>query len=111
MNVKFYLEEKLSRAIPLQFFQVINESSQHNVPAGSESHFKLILVSDDFMGMTLLARHRRINALLADQLRDRIHALSIHAYTPAEWQEQQGEAPSSPPCAGGSNNPEKGGNC
>jgi len=102
MNVKSYLEEKLTRAIPLQFLQVINESSRHHVPAGSESHFKLILVSGEFVGMALLARHRRINTLLADELRDSIHALSIHAYTPAEWQEQQGEAPASPPCAGGS---------
>ena len=102
MNVKSSIEEKLSRAIPLQFLQVINESGQHHVPAGSQSHFKLILVSDEFIGMALLARHRRINALLADELRDRIHALAVHAYTAEEWQAKQHEAPSSPPCAGGS---------
>lgn len=85
----------------LQHLEVVNESGSHNVPAGSESHFKVTLVSDAFEGMALLVRHRRVHEHLADEM-TRIHALSIHAYTPAEWHARSGGAPLSPPCMGAS---------
>lgn len=86
--------------VPIRL-DVINESHMHNVPAGSESHFKLVVVSDQFAGKNLIARHRAINKLLADQLKNDIHALSMHTYTPEEWSERGGEVPVSPPCMGG----------
>ena len=48
--------------------QVINESSGHNVPKGSETHFKVVVVSDSFDGQMLIARHRMVNEILADEL-------------------------------------------
>jgi len=80
---------------------VTNESGRHNVPSGSESHFKLVLVSDDFTDLSLLDRHRWINRLLAEELAKGVHALSIYAYTTAEWKERSGTVPVSPPCLGG----------
>jgi len=80
---------------------VINESHMHNVPEGSESHFKLVIVSHEFAEKKLLGRHRMVNTLLATVLSDKIHALSMHTYTPDEWQERGGEVPTSPPCMGG----------
>ncbi len=80
---------------------VINESHMHNVPPGSESHFKLVIVSDAFDGKTLIARHRVVNKLLASQLANDIHALSMHTYTSAEWAARGGDVPVSPPCMGG----------
>jgi len=80
---------------------VINESHMHNVPAGSESHFKLTIVSDGFEEKTLVARHRMVNKLLAEQLAGGVHALSMHTYTAEEWQSRGGEVPESPPCLGG----------
>ena len=61
---------------------VVNESHMHNVPANSETHFKLLIVSQEFEQKNLLARHRIINKLLADQLAGGVHALSMHTYTP-----------------------------
>lgn len=81
---------------------VVNESHMHNVPKGSESHFKLVIVSDEFDGKSLVARHRVVNKLLSDQLAGPIHALSMHTYTPAEWEARGGQVPESPPCQGGS---------
>ena len=81
--------------------EVVNESNQHNVPPGSESHFKLVLVTDEFDGLALLARHRKVNALLADLLEGEVHALALHTYTPADWEKRFGGAPMSPPCLGG----------
>lgn len=80
---------------------VINESHQHNVPKGSESHFKLVIISEDFSGKNLIARHRSVNKLLADLLKNEIHALSMHTHTPQEWLEKGETVPESPPCMGG----------
>lgn len=80
---------------------VINESHMHNVPPGSESHFKVVIVSDTFEGKNLVTRHRTVNKLLADQLAGGVHALSMHTYTATQWRERDGEVPESPPCMGG----------
>ncbi|MGI9326824.1 MAG: BolA family protein [Pseudomonadales bacterium] len=95
------IESELSAALPLAHLQVINESDQHNVPPGSESHFKVVLVSEAFAESRLLARHRRVNDILAAELAAGVHALSIHAYSPDEWHERFGDVPLSPPCLGG----------
>ncbi|MCC6207301.1 MAG: BolA/IbaG family iron-sulfur metabolism protein [Gammaproteobacteria bacterium] len=102
MSVRETIERKLADGIPgLCHLEVINESHRHNVPPGSESHFKLVLVAEAFEGTGLLARHRMINALLAEELAGAVHALAIHAYTRAEWEARMGQAPMSPPCLGG----------
>ena len=44
--------------------QVLNESNNHNVPEGSESHFKLVIVADSFADKRLIQRHREVNAML-----------------------------------------------
>ncbi|MFK8077047.1 MAG: BolA family protein [Granulosicoccus sp.] len=80
---------------------VVNESHMHNVPANSETHFKLVIVSDSFDGLSLVARHRTVNKLLANQLQNGVHALSMHTYTAEEWSARGGEVPDSPPCMGG----------
>lgn len=77
---------------------VINESHRHNVPAGSESHFKLVIVTDEFEGKSLIARHRLINGLLAEQLAGPVHALGLHTHTPSEWAARGETVPKSPPC-------------
>ena len=99
MQVQQTIETKLADAIDLKHLEVVNESGNHNVPPGSESHFKVVLVADEFGDMTLVQRHRRINQVLADELANSIHALAIHAYTEDEWRAREGNAPMSPPCA------------
>jgi len=95
------LESRLADEFDLQHLEVVNESHQHNVPENSQTHFKLVLVSSEFAGMTRIKRHRRINALIPDLLAGEVHALALHPYSPAEWVERFGSAPMSPPCLGG----------
>ena len=102
MTVETDITEKLTSSLQPSHLEVINESHMHNVPPGSESHFKVVIVSDQFNGKMLVARHRMINKALAEELAGPIHALALHTMTPGEWSEKGGEAPSSPPCMGGS---------
>ena len=49
--IKDKIEEKLKTQISSLYVEVINESPNHNVPDGAESHFKVIVVSNDFENM------------------------------------------------------------
>jgi len=102
MTVQHTIERKLETHFELAHLSVENESGSHNVAAGSETHFKVVLVAEEFGGVNLLARHRRVNQALNEELAGPVHALSIHTYTEAEWRDRFGSAPLSPPCLGGS---------
>jgi BolA protein len=82
--------------------EVIDESHSHNVPEGSESHFKVTVVSEQFTGKPLIKRHREINTALKQEFDQGIHALALHTMTPEEWFAKGGASPESPPCLGGS---------
>ena len=80
--------------------EVVDESYRHNVPAGSESHFKVVLVSDRFLGERFLNRHRMIYGTLTEELSSTVHALALHTYTIKEWEGLQDTVFASPPCRG-----------
>ncbi len=101
MTVHQTIEKKLGEALHPVHLEVINESGMHSVPPGSETHFKVVVVSPAFEGLGLVDRHRRVNEALRAELRAGLHALSIRALTPAQWDEGQRALPS-PPCLGGS---------
>ena len=100
MSMQTQIEAKLANGLSAQHLEVVNESSNHNVPAGSESHFKVVIVSDVFKDKMLVARHRLVNKALEKELAGGIHALALHTMTMEEWFEK-GNAPESPPCLGG----------
>ncbi len=102
MTTQALIEKKLSSRLNPLHLEVINESPMHNVPPGSESHFKVTVVSEQFSDKNLVARHRMINEILAEQLAGPVHALTLHPLTPDEWFERAGRSAESPPCMGGS---------
>ncbi|MGP1924782.1 MAG: BolA family iron metabolism protein IbaG [Arsenophonus sp. NEOnobi-MAG3] len=54
---------------------------------GDSSHFQIIVVGEMFNGMSRVKQQQVIYALLMEYItNNQIHALSIKAYTPAEWQ-------------------------
>ena len=97
MNLEQQLIERLSTLNPTHL-EVINESSGHGgYFPGKESHFKVVVVSEEFQGLRLVQRHQKICAVAAELMSPgKVHALAIHTYIPSEW---QGQAPASPECA------------
>jgi stress-induced morphogen len=102
MTVQQDIEQQLAQQFAPLFLEVANESHQHSVPANSETHFKVVLVSARFDGQRRVARHQQVYAALARQLEGPVHALALHTYTAAEWQAREQAAPASPECRGGS---------
>lgn len=101
------IETWLKQAFEPSHLEVLNESHTHNVPAGSESHFRLVVVSTKFEAKSMVERHRMVYAGLQSELGQpgqpkgaSLHALSLQLFSPAEWSAKSGPS-ESPACAGG----------
>ena len=103
MSIQTIIEQKLTSEYKIEFLQVENESHMHNVAPGSESHFKVTIVSDSFRDQVLIKRHRMVNKTLQQEMQQ-IHALALHTLTPDEWQTRAGSVADSPKCRGGGKN-------
>lgn len=101
-SIASQIEARLKVELSPEHLEVINESSNHNVPPNSETHFKVVVVTDRFAGKSLVQRHRRIQDSLRELFARGLHALSIVSLTPEEWAQRQGQIPASPECRGGS---------
>ncbi|XP_053699050.1 bolA-like protein DDB_G0274169 [Sabethes cyaneus] len=95
------IREGLTSNLKPVHLEVVNESYMHNVPKEAETHFKVLIVSEQFEGVTLIKRHRLVNEIVRKKLEGNfVHALSIEAKTPAQWNETYKLEPS-PNCRGG----------
>ncbi|MGZ3772682.1 MAG: BolA family protein [Pseudobdellovibrionaceae bacterium] len=98
---QFRLENILKVGLEPTFLEVVNESHMHAVPENSETHFKILVVSAKFMGLSRIDRQRLVNELVKAELKTGLHALTQRALTPDEWEEQKAETPfESPACQG-----------
>lgn len=102
MSVQKTIEQKIQTALSPSHLDIINESYMHNVPQGSESHFKLVVVTSEFESLSLVQRHQKINVILEKELKEDIHALSMETHTDKEWDQRSGRTFTSPQCHGGS---------
>ena len=80
---------------------ITNESYMHNVPDGSESHFKVILVSDNFKNIKDIERHQAVYKALNNVMKS-IHALSIQTFNNDEY-ESNPQIINSPACVNKNN--------
>jgi BolA family transcriptional regulator, general stress-responsive regulator len=81
------IEKRLREGLAPSELAVIDDSAKHAGHAGAASgggHYQLRVVSARFAGLARVARHRLVYDLVADLMRDAIHALAIEALTPDE---------------------------
>lgn len=94
------IRQSLMKLNPVHL-EIVNESYMHNVPKNAETHFKVLVVSEQFKGLQLIKRHRLVNSTVKDELQDEFpHALSIVSKAPEEFTETYNLEPS-PSCKGG----------
>lgn len=91
------VEQTLQEEFSPSYLQVINESHGQ---LQDESHFKVVIVSDQFQEKRLVQRHRLVNASLMKEGQLPFHALTITAKTTEEW-DSDSSVPKSPACMGG----------
>lgn len=100
MSIQDTIQTKLENAFLPQHLAIVNESHRHAMKA-QDSHFHITLVSNAFDGQGLLARHRAVNKVLADELTGPVHAITLNTLTPEEWASRGGSVEPSPKCRGG----------
>ncbi len=85
MKIENTIRKKLEDKFQPTYLELENESHKHHVPPGSESHFRLLLVSDFFKGKSRVERARIVHSLLAEELSGGVHALSERFFSSEEW--------------------------
>ena len=86
MNVQATLQSRLAALDPTQL-EIRDDSAAHAGHAGAAGgagHFSVTIVSEHFLGMTRLARHRAVLGRVGDLIPFPVHALAIRAYAPGE---------------------------
>lgn len=101
MSIQTTIEAKLIESLSPKRLRIDNDSNRHAGPA-TESHFRLVIVSDSFDGLSLVARQRLVYASLADEMAGPVHALQMKCLTSGEYDDANGEVTlKAPPCGGG----------
>lgn len=100
MSVEQTILLKVAESLTPTQVQIENESHKHSAQLGLESHFKLLIVSEGFQGLSRVARQRNVHSLLAKELAEGVHALSLRLMTPEEWAQKGAEGFVSPNCSG-----------
>ena len=88
MTVAETIRAKLTEAFAPTLLSVEDESALHQGHSGArpegETHFRVRIVSAEFQGQSRVERQRRVYAVLADELNDRVHALALTALGPRD---------------------------
>ena len=74
----------LNECMNISSLKILNESFMHSVPEDAESHFKIVVVSDDFNNLSNIQRHKLVYKHLGTIMND-IHALSIQSFNEDEF--------------------------
>jgi stress-induced morphogen len=74
----------LNECMNISSLKILNESFMHNVPEDAESHFKIVIVSNDFNNLSHIQRHKLVYKYL-DAIMNDIHALSIQSFNEDEF--------------------------
>lgn len=98
MKLQSAIENKLTSALTPLELGIENESHKHSSGLGSESHFKVLVVSESFAGLSKVQRQRKVFDLLSQEMAAGIHALSLRLLTAEEWKSGAGEGFVSPLC-------------
>ena len=82
------MRAKLEAAFSPSDLVIEDESAKHaghsGAREGGETHFRIRIVSKSFVGLNRVQRQRKVYETVADELAERVHALSLATLTPEE---------------------------
>ena len=85
--MKNKIEELIKSKINVSKISLVDFTANHenhkNYSGGG--HFEAVIISDDFKGLSLLERHKKIYSILGDLMQNEIHAFSMKTYTNEEF--------------------------
>ena len=88
MPLADWITQTLETSLRPSHLSVTDESEQHRGHGGwregGETHFRIDIVSEAFIGKSRVARHRLVNDALRGAFEQGLHALAIAAKAPGE---------------------------
>ncbi len=86
-TIKNTLIETLTNELKPTHLEVIDESHGHSraTAAHPETHFKVVVVSPVFEGLTRVRRQQMVYSLVSELFKSGLHALTQATFTPDEW--------------------------
>ncbi len=84
------IRSKLTAAFAPARLDVIDDSASHHGHAGAhpdgggETHFNVVIEAAAFAGKSRVERQRLVYEVLASELKERVHALSLKTSAPGE---------------------------
>ncbi|KAJ3396982.1 hypothetical protein HDU92_001273 [Lobulomyces angularis] len=91
MSIAKSIESKLSLQLRPSFLEIVDDSASHAGHAAmkglkaKETHFQVKIVSDKFLNLSKLKRHRMVYGILDEEFKNGLHALNISAKTEDEF--------------------------
>ena len=73
------LEAYITQHLACEYIKVLGDDG---------THFESVIVSDAFVGKSMVQQHQLVYAALGNRMRSEIHALSMKTYTPEQWKKQ-----------------------
>ncbi len=89
MDTRELIISRLRDRLQAVYVEVEDESHRHAGHAGAKGgggHFDVTVVTQEFEGKPLVTRHRMVYGLFQEELKQAIHALALHTWTPSEWE-------------------------
>tara|TARA_B100001559_G_scaffold119418_1_gene100539 strand:- start:212 stop:484 length:273 start_codon:yes stop_codon:yes gene_type:complete len=81
------IEDLIKSKMKISNISIVDFTASHenhkNYDGGG--HFQAVIISDDFEGLSLLDRHKKIYSILGDLMKNEIHAFSMKTYTNDEF--------------------------
>ena len=89
MKRKINIENLILKIFKPEFLSVFDVSEQHrghkNFKEGVESHFEIIIVSEKFINLSRIERHRMVNRILKEEFLSDLHSVVVKTYTSEEF--------------------------
>ncbi len=92
-SIQREISETLKANLQPSYLEVVDESHLHS--RGEETHFKITIVSEAFLTLSKIKKHRLIYEELAE-ITPKVHALTLNCLNPIEFEEN--DLPESPKC-------------
>ena len=89
MKRKNNIENLILKNFEPEFFSVIDVSEQHrghqSFKEDVESHFEITIVSEKFINLNRIERHRMVNRTLKEEFLSDLHSVVLKTYTSQEY--------------------------
>ena len=91
LSIENEIKNRLSKKMDLIHFEMKDFTGRHLNHKTHEGgfHLEAIIVSNDFLNMTLIKRHQKVYEAVGDLMKHEIHALSMKTLIQSEWEKNK----------------------